>query len=121
MRTRSRDDGPVPAAIASAAGWFRAAAFVSVAATLGLVTVLFAVASLVSSGLHGSGGGPGMRWLALGALGLTGHVCFPGLAALLAARGARSVESGLRRCLLRALFAPGAPITHSAAPSPLRA
>src|ERR1700685_4395514 len=60
----SRADGPVPAAISSAAGWFRAAAAANVAATLGLVALFFAVASLVSSGLHGPGvlGGASGRW-----------------------------------------------------------
>ena len=121
MRTTSRADGPVPAAISSAAGWFRAAAAANVAATLGLVALFFAVASLVSSGLHGAGvlGGTSVRWLALGALGLAGQVCFAALAGLLAARGAGRVESGLRRRLIRALFAPGAPMAGSAVASRL--
>jgi ATP-binding cassette subfamily C protein CydD len=121
MRTTSRADGPVPAAIAAEAGWFRAAAAANVAATLGLVALFFAVASLVSSGLHGAGvlGGTSVRWLALGALGLGGQVCFAALAGLLAARGAGRVESGLRRRLVRALFAPGAPMAGSAVASRL--
>ena len=121
MRTTGRADGPVPAAIAAAAGWFRAAAVATVAATLGLVALFFAVATLVSSGLHGAGvvGGTSLRWLALGALGLAGQVCFAALAGLLAARGAGQVESGLRRRVVRALFAPGAPMAGSAVASRL--
>jgi len=115
----SRDGGPVEAAIASAAGWFRAAALASVAATLGLVTELFAVATLVSSGLDRLAGHASARWLALGALGLTGQVCFGLVAALLAARGASSVESRLRSRLVRVLFAPGAPMVGSAVASRL--
>ena len=116
---RNRDEGPVAAAIAAAAGWFRAAAAANVAAAMGLVTELFAVASLVSSGLNRLADQASMRWLALGALGLAGQAGFGAVAALLAARGARTVESGLRRRLLRGLFAPGAPVVGSAAASRL--
>jgi ATP-binding cassette, subfamily C, bacterial CydD len=116
---RSRNGGPVEAAIASAAGWFRAAGLASAAATLGLVTELFAVATLVSSGLHRHAGHADVRWLAIGALGLTGQVGFGLVAALLAARGASRVESGLRARLLQVLFAPGAPMVGSAVASRL--
>jgi ATP-binding cassette, subfamily C, bacterial CydD len=116
---RSRDDGPVTASIASAAGWFRAAACVGAAATLGLVAELFAVASLISSGLRHHTGEGSIRWLVLGASGLASQVCFAAVAALLAARGATAVECGLRRRLLRFLFEPGAPTVGSAAASRL--
>jgi ATP-binding cassette subfamily C protein CydD len=116
---RSRDDGPVTASIASAAGWFRAAACASAVATLGLVAELFAVASLISSGLRHLTGEGSIRWLVLGASGLAVQVCFAAVAALLAARGATTVECGLRPRLLRSLFAPGAPTAGSAAASRL--
>jgi len=114
-----RDEGPVTASVASGAWWFRAAACVSVAATLGLVVELYAVASLVSSDLRHLTGQAGIRWLVAGALGLAAQVCFAAVAALLAARGAGKVECGLRRRLLRVLFAPGAPAVGSAAASRL--
>ena len=114
-----RDKGPVTASIASAAWWFRAAACASVAATLGLVIELYAVASLVSSDLRHLSGEASVRWLALGALGLAAQVCCAGMAAQLAARGAKKVECGLRRRLLGFLFAPGAPTVGSAAASRL--
>jgi ATP-binding cassette, subfamily C, bacterial CydD len=116
---RNRNDGPVPAAITAGARWFRAAAAANVAATLGLIAQLFAVASLISSGLRHVADHALTGWLALGVLGLAGQVGSGWVAALLAARGARGVESSLRRRLLRSLFAPGAPMVGSAAASRL--
>src|ERR1700677_233323 len=97
---RSRDDGPVTASIASAAGWVRAAACASAVATLGLVAELFAVASLISSGLRHLTGEGSIRWLVLGASGLAVQVCFAAVAALLAARGAPTAGSAAASRLL---------------------
>jgi len=113
------DEEPVAASIASAAWWFRAAACASVAATGGLVIELYAVASLVSSDLRHLTSQAAIRWLVVGVFGLAAQAGFAAVAALLAARGAGKAERGLRRRLLRVLFAPAAPAVGSAAASRL--
>jgi len=119
VKRRPERSGPVADAVAAAQPWFRAAAVGNALAAFGMVTVLYAVASLVSANLHRVAGKTDIRWLVVGLVGLAVQLGMGLVASRCAAHGAAITEEEFRRRSVRIIFAPGAPLVDSAVVSRL--